>query len=379
MPRAFFYCLDEPDVHQSEVVALAEGLRALGYTLSANCAYWRLSPDEPDTLLPRTAPTPPDDTELVVLSAAWTRSVSPDGAGGFRDRQTPLPPELFASGRRYRTLTHDCDDGFGGRGWSEEYGQFDLILRSHFNRRCHQPANHLPWALGLTERVLARTANPLPWAERRAEILWNFGASHPFKHSARELSRVALAAAAPQFVLNTTQDDLTIEPRDPTDALMWRQTQHCHSREYYTRLCSSRAVAAFCGDLIPASPHFPRYMIGGGGRARWTRRAYAALGQLQRAPERLLQWDSWRFWEALAAGCLVYHLDLDHYGVELPVRPEPFVHYVPVRLDNPAASYAPFRRDPDLAERIAHQGRAWALRHYTPRALAARALEALAA
>lgn len=379
MPRAFFYCLDEPDVHQSDVVALAEGLRDLGYTLSANCAYWQLAPDRPDTLLPRTAPTPPADTDLVVLSAAWTRAVTPDGSAGFRDRETPLPRELFAAGRRYRTLTHDCDDNYGGRGWSTEYARFDVILRSHFNRRCHQPANHRPWALGLTDRVLACTANPLPWSRRRAEILWNFGASHPFTHPVRERSRGVLAAAAPQFTVNSTRDDLTRIPDDPADALMWRQTQHCHSRAYYERLCSSQAVAAFCGDLIPATPHFPRYLIGGGQRARWGRRAHSLFSRLHRAPERLIQWDSWRFWEALAAGCLVYHLDLDHYGVELPVRPEPFVHYVPVRLDDPAASFAPFRRDPQLAERIAQQGRDWALRHYTPRALATRALEALAA
>ena len=62
-------------------------------------------------------------------------------------------------------------------------------------------------------------------------------------------------------------------------------------------------------------------------------------------PPRLIQWDSWRFWEGLAAGCLVFNFDLPLYGVRLPVMPEPFVHYVPVRANNSAlAGYftAPF-------------------------------------
>jgi len=368
VPRAYFYVFPQADVYQDDVVLFAEGLRDHGWQLSANLAYWRSAPGAVP-LLADVHPSPPPDTALVVVSSGWTRSVLPDGRGGFREERRPPPPGLFAPGRRYRTVCLDADDAYGGATWSAEYAAFDLILRAHFNRRCHHPANHHPWVLGFNDRIIAHTAAARPWRERRAEILVNFGASHPFQHSARRRGIAALAAAAPRFAADTTRDDLTVPPESAVDRLMWEQTQHRHTPAYFARLGHAQAVAAFCGDLVPATPRFPRYLVGGGRRARLARIAHEWLGRLHRAPERLMQWDSWRFWEALAAGCLVYHLDLDYYGVALPVRPEPFVHYVPIRLDCPTAAAEPFERDPGLAERIARQGRDWALQFCTPRAL----------
>lgn len=373
MPRAYFYVFPQADVYQDDVVLLAEGLRDLGWKLSANFAYWRAAPDAAP-LLADIHPAPPADTDLVIVSSAWTRAVLPDGRGGFREERRELPANLFASGRRYRTLCLDNDDAYGGAAWGPDYAAFDVILRAHFNHRCHHPANHTPWLLGFNDRILTHTAVLHPWRERRPEILVNFGASHPFEHRARQRGLAALAAAAPQFTVNATRDDLSRAPESAHDRLMWEQTQHRHSPDYFARLANAQAVAAFCGDLIPATPRFPRYLIGGGRRAQLARAAHDVFCRLHRAPERLMQWDSWRFWEALAAGCLVYHLDLDHYGVALPVRPEPFVHYVPVRLDDPAAAAAPFARDPGLAERIARQGREWALRVCRPSALVSRLL-----
>ena len=43
----------------------------------------------------------------------------------------------------------------------------------------------------------------------------------------------------------------------------------------------------------------------------------------------LLRWDSWRFWESLAAGCVTVHLDFDSCGFNLPEMPKAWEHYVP--------------------------------------------------
>ncbi len=157
---------------------------------------------------------------------------------------------------------------------------------------------------------------------------------------------------------------------------MWQQTEHRHCRSYYERLKQAQAIVTFCGELIPPSPFYPRYMVGGR-RAQLNRLWHDTRALIDPRPARLIQWDSWRFWEGLAAGCLVFNLDLQHYGVKLPIMPEPMVHYVPLHLENIAETLDALQREPDLPERIATQGRIWALQHYSPVPIAERFLQTM--
>jgi hypothetical protein len=172
-----------------------------------------------------------------------------------------------------------------------------------------------------------------------------------------------------------TKDDLSKEPLDAFDALMWRQTGRRFSRRYYDRLMSSQAVACFCGDMIPAAPFAgaDRYLAGGG-KARLLRLVFEIADRFDPRPARAVQWDSFRFWETLAAGCAAINIDLDHYGVSVPVMPVNWTHYIGVNFARPAQAAERIGDDPGLLERVATAGRAWALEHYSPRALAARLL-----
>lgn len=373
--RAYFFCRDNPEAYQDDVVVLADGLRQLGCEVYGNCNYWRCTTAPDDWLVRHDPGIPPEKCDLVVVSYVWSRWINRD----FRVDERPLPHGLFAPGRRYRTAYLDYDDGYATSSWRPEFRAFDVILRAKYNRRCFHPANHRPWVLGLNTRMIGMAANAPAWGGRRRELLVNFGASHPYVHGARaQAGPPFLAAARSQFAINDRRDDLSLVPDDPYDRLMWEQTQHRHSRAYYERLKSAQAVVAFCGELIPPAPFHPRYLVGGG-RAKLSRTFHEALALLDPRPPRLIQWDSWRFWEGLAAGCLVFNLDLPYYGATLPVMPEPFVHYVPIRADNAAAAFERLRCEPGLAGRIAAQGQAWALEHYSPRALARRFVEAASA
>lgn len=373
MKRVYFYCRNEPEAYQDDVVVLADGLQQLGCEVFGSCNYWRTS-SEPDSWLLRHDPkVRPADCDIVVVTYIWARWID----SSFMVREQPLPAGLFASDHRYRTAYLDLDDGYQTPSWRPEFRAFDAVFRAKYNRRCYHPANHRPWVLGLNTRMIEMTANAPAWETRRREVLVNFGASHPYVHGARALAGPPFLAAVPEaFSVNDRRDDLRIPPADPYDRLMWEQTQHRHSRDYYERLKAAQAVVAFCGELIPAAPFEPSYLVGGG-RAKLSRALHDILGRLDPRPPRLIQWDSWRFWEGLAAGCLVFNLDLPHYGVELPVMPEPFVHYVPLRPDNIRATLARLAAEPGLSGRIAAQGRAWALAHYSPVALARRFLGTL--
>jgi hypothetical protein len=88
--------------------------------------------------------------------------------------------------------------------------------------------------------------------------------------------------------------------------------------------------------------------------------------------DRVYQFDSWRFWESLAAGCCTVHVDLERYGIVLPVMPVNGEHYIGVDLGNTAKTERLLRRTPGILESVGAQGRQWALENYSPRRVAER-------
>jgi hypothetical protein len=88
----------------------------------------------------------------------------------------------------------------------------------------------------------------------------------------------------------------------------------------------------------------------------------------------VVQFDSWRFWESLAAGCLTLHVDLDKYGCSFPVQPENWKHYVGFDLRHIDQDIRRLKDSRSRLEEIALAGREWAVTHYSPRAVAERFL-----
>ncbi|MEP6782573.1 MAG: glycosyltransferase [Acidobacteriota bacterium] len=374
VPSVYFYCRDEEANLQEDVIALAEGLDALGIPHFANTNYWRKSTEPGDYLLRHDRRVTPDDCDVVVVSYTWPTWMQPDT---FKADRRPLPGGLFKAGRRYRTVYMDSHDGYRTVSWEPEFRQFDIILRAKLNARAWHPANQRPWALGLNNRILDATAGGTVFGSRAEAMLVNFGASHPYAHGTREVAAATFEPRISRLMpLDRNKDDLSKEPADPFDALLWRQTGHRFSRAYYERLKRSQSVACFCGDMIPAAPfQGAEQYLAGGGRARLRRIFFDAVDRFDRRPRRAIQWDSFRFWESLAAGCATFNIDLEHYGVRLPVMPVNGEHYLGIRFDAVDDTIDRIAADDTLLERVAAAGREWALMHYSPSALAQRLLD----
>ena len=86
------------------------------------------------------------------------------------------------------------------------------------------------------------------------------------------------------------------------------------------------------------------------------------------------RWDSWRFWESLAAGCLTFHLDFEKYGFKLPVMPINWEHYIGLNLEDVKGDVERLMDEYDRLPSIAMNGRLWALENYSPIAVAKRFL-----
>jgi hypothetical protein len=377
-PLVYFYCREEEGNLQEDVIALAEGFNALGVRHVSNVNYWQQSPMPGDYLFKRDSTIAPDDCDIVVISYTWPAWMHPKT---FKVERRPLPESLFKRGRRYTTVYMDSHDGYRTVSWEPEFRQFDLILRAKMNRRLWHPPNMRPWVLGLNNRILEATNESAPLAQRRKRILFNFGASHPYPHGTRDLARARFEPKIGGVLeIDRTTDDLSQMPSNPTDALMWRQTGARFCRPYYERLKNTQAVACFCGDTIPSLPFkgADRY-LGGGRRARVTRALFEWLARFDSRPRRSVQWDSFRFWEALGAGCVAFNVDLERYGVDIPVMPTNWEHYVGVDFDRIREVIDRLEAEPALMERIAQSGHQWALDHYSPRAMAQRFLRWTAA
>lgn len=373
VPRVYFYCCDEPGNLQEDVIALAEGFVELGIPYYANCNYWLQSTTPGDYLFKHEPDVKPDDCDIVVVSYTWPHWVP---MKTFKLRRQPLPAGLFKKGRKYVTVHMDFSDGYRTVCWEPEFRQFDHILRVKYNARAWHPENMRPWAYGLTNRVTQATAGAPVYASRRRSALVNFNASHPYAHGTRDMAHARFEPRIKAVLpLDYTKDDLSVEPSDPYEALMWKQTGGRFSRTFYERLKRTQAVACFCGEIIPSLPFRSpdRYLVGGN-RAKIRRLFFEVLSLFDSRPPRSIQWDSFRFWEALAAGCATINIDLEHYGVVLPVMPKNRTHYLGLDFARISSFVEQLREDPGLLERVGKNGKFWAEEHYSPRAVAQRFL-----
>jgi hypothetical protein len=212
-----------------------------------------------------------------------------------------------------------------------------LLLATAENRHFRPPGKRLPWAFGLSQAVIDSVR---PRAEKPDGILRNF------RPSLSQDVRLML--------------DLALLPHLDRHFRVDRGLDEAgHGRQgHFARLAASEACLAYGGALREDISRNP------------------AFGITEPSPflaePAVLRWDSWRFWEALVSGCAAIHLDLERYGLMLPVMPEPWRQYVPVDLADPRATAERLVAERGRLAEIGAAGRDWALAHYAPLPVAER-------
>ncbi len=354
-PRAYFFCVPTEEraevPYQHLVVALAEGLTALGIACYANVDYWPIDPGRTTFLLRHDPAIAPADCALVIVSDDWfmTGNAMPEIVGRHAGC----------------TIALDREDGSRLRSLDPAFRAFDYVLRTHYNRDTRYGANFVPWAYGLTERILASTA--LAAAPRRWELLANWRhTANP--HSLRlDVERTFLPAFAEFMPIDDAREPVDAPPEDAQQRLWWRETGRRHWPGYYERLSGAAACACFGGYFVTRWPTAKESLA--------SRVIKRVLARTHRRTNLISQWDSWRLWESFAAGCATVHVDLERYGCILPVMPVNWEHYIGIDLDRPRDAIARLHDDPGIVARVGAAGRAWARATYGPKAAAQRLLD----
>jgi hypothetical protein len=305
------------DIDQYTTMIIVDGLRELGVPCFANVAHpW---------LVEKSLGAAAEHLVVLDLTESNYSSVLMDAFAKFQARAK---------------LIHSRADSIGSYLTPGNI----VSLFTHENRFLRYESPRAPWAFGLSRRWLARHAEgpSVPLAQRRPVIQRNFrpASAQGVRHA---LDFALLPHLEKHFEIDRTIDVAT----------------------YPARLATSLGCLAYCGEFQ-----------GDLGKNAYFRNS-AAYQPLMRHRAFLrdpviMRWDSWRFWESLAAGCLTFQLDFEAHGFVLPVMPIAWRHYVPLDFANLKTSVAELLDRRAEWAAIAEAGRAWALAHYTPRPTAER-------
>ncbi|MGM3308134.1 glycosyltransferase [Anabaena sp. WFMT] len=358
--KIYFFCLpreekEGKDQFQHLFICLAEGFRELGVSFFSNINYWQELPEKQEYLFRHDPEIKPDDCSIVVFSNNWFNN------------NYPLPDNLFHANRKYLTVYLDGNDNDKDYNKRPEYRQFDFILKTHYNRHLNYLDNFYPWSFGLSQRILQELQAVPNFQDRKSQILVNFRhwrTGHPVRNIS---SNLLIPKISNIWQINNSVDNPANCSTEAYHHLHWLQTGKRHYPTYYNRLKDSMACACFGGFFVTSWPK-----NSGGLMSRNIRRF---ITKLRLKSNTIVQWDSWRFWESLAAGCVTFHVDFEKYGIFLPVMPQNWQHYIGIDLDNVQAAIDRIADEPEILERIALQGRLWALQHYSPVPTALRFLE----
>ncbi|ATC65787.1 hypothetical protein CMV30_18555 [Nibricoccus aquaticus] len=311
----------DPNFRHYGAVALAEGLKELGYAVYSNVADSRFSQREVGQF-----------KEGLMVFSVTEDVYSEQLMAAINDFRPGVKVILSMSDTSSTMMTPQSTPAFF----------------SHENRFLEVPGRRLPWAFGLSRERISACGGSVQFGERKKVILRNFRPSG--NQSIRESLDFALVPNLEKhFVID----------------------REINAGDHYARLQSCLGCLAYGGAYKADLKHNP-YLLNLPASAS----AKHWFGQVRfKQDPVILRWDSWRWWESLASGCLTFHLDFEKYGMLLPVAPEPWIHYVPIDLSDPLGVVTRLMENDARWEQIAANGRDWALKHYTPRPTAERFLK----
>ena len=267
----------------------------------------------------------------------------------------------------------DESDGLRTPGFGKKAKECALVLKTHYNRKMKYPGNFVPWQFGISNRMI-EAINPIPVKERNATTSVNFRVKHQLRDY---MNSRTLPILKKHLEIDTKTDSNKTEEFSANDQFLYHQARGRHNPFYYQRLPHSLFVAAYGGVFCLPFGNHDKYS------AKICRTVNHILPLFKY--DRVRQWDSWRFWESMLAGCITLHVDLEKFGCEMPVMPVNYQDYVGIDPYRPEIFQDWFRTameewkqgKPKILENMSASAREFVLKNYTPPVVAERFLKLL--
>ncbi len=260
----------------------------------------------------------------------------------------------------------DNDDGLFSLATSEQGKVFSKIFRSHYNKNLQYNSNVVPWAFGLSNRMM-RASEKFFGENVTAKVFHNFRVDHSIRSKFVNDLLPLLNNQYPASLFLTSVNDLKFEE----EILYHNQTGRRHNEAYYKYLNGSLFTLS-CGGHLAIKPVSLRPKFNMVSRKL---NHLAFLMGLSKKPFLLYQFDSWRLWECFYSNTCPITTHFESWGHILPEMPENFKHYIGVNYlgFNQAAKKILELNQQDI-NTIAESGRIWAAQHYAPPVTAKRFL-----
>jgi hypothetical protein len=347
--------------YQHELIALAEGLRRLEIPFVGSNNYWV---DE-------------NTGEYLIAADDLEKALE---INIFHERFLIHFPnwEQYLDLKKMNILI-DSTDGFYSTPCHNRkvYERFDLILKTHFNENMHYPKNVVPWAFGLTNRMIS-SLDRLRVDKSEIEILNNFAPSLS-NHSVRAYLHGKLHVGQ-NIQIETINSSFSQEEMSSSGYLSyWAQTGKRHNEEYYVTLNRARFTLAYGGFFAIRALNILHGTLGSRTHAI-NHRFFSFWENLGFSPNKKLffihQFDSYRLWEVFYSYSIPIMLNFKKEGFILPQLPIEGKHYIPVSVKKTGDLFALIASlSADERKVISAAGRNWAYENYCPSAVAIRLLK----
>lgn len=305
------FCLDSknPIEVPHNIAVLIDGLAKPGFNFFSDAKRYRRSIDSPYLVNQRK--TPLKEFDLIIISAAYNLS----------DIDEKII-ELRKSAPNTILVMIDESDGLRTPGFGKGGQACDLVLKCHYNRKMKYPKNFVPWQFGISQRMID-AIHPLPVSERNPSAAVNFRVHHQLREYMND--RV-LPIFEKQATLDTTVDNQDSSAFSENDRFLNQQARGRHNPFYYQRIPHNLFAIAYGGVFCLPFGNHDKYS------AKIARIINNILPLFKF--DRVRQWDSWRLWESMLAGCCTLHVDLEKYGCYMPVMPVNYKDYIGVDPDH---------------------------------------------
>ena len=338
------------DHYYHEIIVLAEGFKELGYDICGNVNYWQNYKTK-EYLIKESES---NEYDIAIYDYRYVKS---------------FEHLLFRNG--YPNFNFDSINILVDRNdwispiWNNnfKYNIFNLILGCHTVKGFNYPKNYIPWAMGLSKRMIKSI-------DDTSTQSLNDHIGHNFRvwHNLRKLFVDDIKKTKNHLPVSQLLSSIPDKMNNPEEYFYYQKTTRRHNNEYYETINSSLLFLGF-GGYIETLPKIYQ--------------PYGLLEKIIRKPSYLLakynrykysfvfQWDSFRMWELFYSNTCPIFLNFEKFNFDMPVLPNSGEHYLSID-DFSWINFNKKLKDfskKDIAE-IGKNGKNWVFDNYSPKIMA---------